>query len=90
MGPIAGVVGLHFGAAVPNFSILEETTGAVPWYNEVVQTPIRRIDGYWELPTKPGLGIEVDEKAAAAHPFQQEEVASKAAVIERDGTIANW
>jgi len=90
MGPIAGVVGLHFGAAVPNFSILEETTGSVPWYDEVVQTPIRRVDGYWELPSKPGLGVEVDEKAAAAHPFQQEEVAAMAAVIERDGTIANW
>ena len=90
MGPIAGVVGLHFGAAVPNFVILEETTGGVPWYDDVVQTPIRRVDGYWELPTAPGLGVEVNEKVAAAHPFQQEEVASLAAVIKRDGTIANW
>ncbi len=90
MGPIAGVVGLHFGAAVPNFVILEEITGSVPWYEEVVQTPIHRIDGYWELPTAPGLGIEVDEAAAAKHPFQQEEIASMAARIDRDGTIANW
>ena len=73
MGPIAGVVGLHFGAAVPNFVILEEITGSVPWYDEVVQTPIRRVDGHWELPTEPGLGVEVNEKAAAAHPFQQED-----------------
>ncbi len=27
MGPIAGAVGLHFAAAVPNFTILEEITG---------------------------------------------------------------
>jgi galactonate dehydratase len=90
MGPIAGVVGLHFGAATPNFVILEEITGSVPWYDEVVQTPIRRVDGYWQIPAAPGLGIEVDEKAAARHPFQQEEIASLAAVIGRDGTIANW
>ncbi len=90
MGPIAGVVGLHFGAAVPNFVILEEITGGVPWFDEVVQTPIRRVDGYWQLPTAPGLGVEVNEKAAAAHPFQQEEIASLNAVIARDGTIANW
>ena len=70
MGPIAGVVGLHFGAAVPNFVILEEITGRVPWYDEVVQTPIRRVDGYWELPTAPGLGVEVDEKVAAAAPVR--------------------
>lgn len=52
--------------------------------------PIRRVDGYWELPTAPGLGVEVDEKAAAAHPFEQERIASLDAVLERDGTIANW
>ena len=91
MGPIAGVVGLHYGAAVPNFVILEEITGSVPWYDEVVQTPIRRVNGHWELPTQPGLGVEsANERAAAAHPFQQEEVASLSAVIRRDGTIANW
>ena len=90
MGPIAGVVGLHFGAAVPNFTILEEITGGVPWYADVVQTPIRRVDGYWELPTAPGLGVNVDEKVAAQHPFEQEQVASMEAVLRRDGTIANW
>jgi galactonate dehydratase len=90
MGPIAGVVGLHFGAATPNFTILEETTGSVPWFADVVHTPIQRVDGYWELPTAPGLGVEVDEKAAALHPFEQEQIASLDAVIQRDGTIANW
>jgi galactonate dehydratase len=90
MGPIAGVVGLHFAAAVPNFTILEEITGGVPWYADVVQTPIRRVDGYWELPTAPGLGVEIDEKVAAQHPFEQEQVASMEAVLTRDGTIANW
>ena len=83
-------MGLHFGAAVPNFTILEEITGGVPWYADVVQTPIRRVDGYWELPTAPGLGVEVDEKVAAQHPFEQEQVASLEAVMKRDGTIANW
>ena len=90
MGPIAGAVGLHFAAAVPNFTILEEITGGVPWYADVVQTPIRRVDGYWDLPTAPGLGVEVDEKVAAQHPFEQEQVASMEAVLRRDGTIANW
>jgi galactonate dehydratase len=33
MGPIAGAVGLHFGVAVPNFVILEEVTGSIPWFS---------------------------------------------------------
>jgi galactonate dehydratase len=90
MGPIAGAVGLHFAAAVPNFVILEEISGAIPWFSEVVSTPIKRVDGYWEIPTAPGLGVEVDEAAAARHPFQQEEIAGLQAIVARDGTITNW
>ena len=90
MGPIAGVVGLHFGAAVPNFVILEEITGSIPWFSEVVSTPIKRVDGYWEIPTAPGLGVEIDEAVAAKHPFQQETIAGLEAVVDSDGTIANW
>lgn len=90
MGPVAGAVGLHFGVAVPNFVILEEIGGAVPWYDEVVSTPIRRVDGFWEVPTTPGLGVEINEEAAARHPFQQEEIAGLQAFVARDGSIANW
>ena len=75
------------GAAGPNFVILEEISGAIPWFSEVVSTPIKRVDGYWEIPTAPGLGVEVDEAAAAKHPFQQEEIAGLQAIVARDGTI---
>lgn len=90
MGPIAGVVGLHFGVAVPNFVILEEASGTVPWYSDVVDSPVRRTDGYWEIPTRPGLGVEIDEREAQRHPFQQEEFGGLDAVVARDGTMANW
>ncbi len=90
MGPIAGVVGLHFAAATPNFVILEESSGSVPWYNDVVSTPIKRVDGYWQLPTAPGLGVEVNEDVAKQHPFQQERIGGKEAILARDGSKANW
>jgi galactonate dehydratase len=90
MGPIAGAVGLHFGVAIPNFVILEEASGSVPWFHDVVHSPIRRIDGYWQVPTAPGLGVEIDEAEAARHPFQQEEIAGLEAVSARDGSAANW
>lgn len=90
MGPVAGVVGLHFGAAVPNFVILEEASGTVPWYDDVVDSPIRRVDGYWQIPDRPGLGVEINEIEARKHPFEQEEFAGLEAVIARDGTMADW
>lgn len=89
LGPIAGAAALHFDFATPNFVIQEEMVGAVPWYGEVVQSPVRMVDGYWELPDTPGLGVEVDERVAAKHPFKQEVFATRDAVLP-EGTIVDW
>jgi len=89
LGPLAGVAALHFGIATPNFVIQEEMSGAVPWYHDVVDSPIRMQDGHWLIPDRPGLGVEVREAVAAKHPFQQEVLAASQAVID-DGTIVDW
>jgi galactonate dehydratase len=89
LGPIAGVAALHFGISTPNVIIQEEMTGAVPWYGAVVVWPITRRPGRWDLPEKPGLGIEVDETEIAKHPFAQEILHAQNAVLA-DGTIADW
>lgn len=89
LGPIAGAAALHFAISTPNHVIQEEMVGAVPWYSEVVRGPIRMVDGYWQLPEAPGLGIEVDEAVCKAHPFQQEVIHTQHAVLP-DGTIVDW
>ena len=81
---------LHFAAATPNHVIQEVMDKSVPWYDEVlVETPVRREGDSWAIPTAPGLGIEVDERAAARHPFKQEVLAATEAVLD-DGTIVDW
>ena len=89
LGPIAGVAALHFGISTPNFIIQEEMSGAVPWYDDVVEWPITRQPGSWDVPKKAGLGIEVDERAIGRHPFQQEVLHSRHAVLA-DGTAVDW
>ncbi len=89
LGPIAGVSALHFDIATPNVIIQEEMVGAVPWYGEVVQGPIRMVNGSWQIPTAPGLGVKVDERVAAKHPFKQEIIHSVEAKLA-DGTIVDW
>ncbi|MEP2120318.1 MAG: galactonate dehydratase [Bauldia litoralis] len=89
LGPIAGVAALHFAVSTPNHVIQEEMVGAVPWYFDVVDGPIRMVDGHWQVPERPGLGIEVDEAMAAKHPFAQEVMHATNAVME-DGTIVDW
>jgi galactonate dehydratase len=83
------VAALHFDTATPNFIIQEEMTGAVPWYFEVVRGPIKRVDGAWQIPDEPGLGVEVDLKVAAKHPYKQEPFPTREAKMP-DGTIVDW
>ncbi len=90
LGPLAGVVALHFAVATPNFVIQEEMSGAVPWFHDVVEdSPLTLVDGHWPVPERPGLGVEVNEAEAAKHPFAQEVMHATNAVLA-DGTVVDW
>jgi galactonate dehydratase len=89
LGPIASAAALHFAVATPNFVIQEEMSGAVPWYDEVVQGPVRRVDGHWMVPEEPGLGVTVNETACDRHPFNEEVYHATNAVLP-DGTVVDW
>lgn len=88
-GPIAGAAALHYDISIPNFVIQEEMSGAVPWYDDVVSTPMRRIGSAWQIPHAPGLGVEINEVEAAKHPFKPEVMHTLSAVLG-DGTIVDW
>jgi galactonate dehydratase len=89
LGPVANAAALHFDLSTPNFLIQEDMLADVPWRWEVVQHSLKTENGYW-LPTEaPGLGIEVDEAAAARHPFQQEIIHSTT-IRAQDNAILDW
>ena len=67
-GPIGTMVSVHLALATPNFLILEQVRGDVPWRREVVDEPLETVDGSVVPPTRPGIGVEVVEEVAAAHP----------------------
>ena len=88
LGPVANAAALHFALSTPNFLIQEDMLADVPWRWDVVQSSLRTESGYW-LPTEaPGLGVEVNEKEAARHPFVQETLQS--VVYAPDGAVLDW
>jgi galactonate dehydratase len=90
MGPVAGAVALNFDVATTNFVIQEEAVGIVPWFEEICAThPLAMQDGAWAAPDAPGLGIEIDEVAAAKYPFAPEVIPAVESLLA-DGRIANW
>lgn len=68
-GPIVGAANIQLATCSPNFLILE---GILDWggfHAEILKTPIRWEDGYVVPSTAPGLGVELDEEVARAHPY---------------------
>jgi galactonate dehydratase len=87
LGPVATMVNIHFALSTPNFLIQEIMREDVPWRNEVVDATLVIRDGYVYPPTQPGLGIEVDERVAAAHPYKPE---PQLGCFDEDGAVADW
>ena len=69
-GPVANAATLQLAACTPNFHILEIMLSDVSWRKEVTNESLVYEDGYMKIPDKPGLGIELDEAAAALHPYE--------------------
>ncbi len=87
LGPIATMVNIHLGFAIPSFLIQEIMRNDVPWRDEVVDMPLAIVDGRVAPPDRPGIGIEIDERAAARHPYQPEPLVRW---YHDDGSVADW
>ncbi|MGH9004406.1 MAG: enolase C-terminal domain-like protein, partial [Acidimicrobiia bacterium] len=70
-GPIGTAAAVHLDAAIPNFLIQEYFVAQAPWIEEVVAGGPRVVDGEIVVPDRPGLGVELSEAAALAHPFRE-------------------
>ncbi len=84
VGPVATAVNVHLAACTPNFLILEYLPDDVPGRRELVDEPMRLVDGYLELPTKPGLGIDLNIEAFAKYPHRRWH---RAFPLRADGSI---
>lgn len=70
IGPVALAAALHFDVSTPNFMIQESFAEFdVPWRDDFVcgWSPLR--NGELTLGDEPGLGLELNEQALAAHPY---------------------
>lgn len=69
-GPVANAATLQLAASCPNFCILEIMYSDVEWRKDVTNEKLEYADGYMTIPDRPGLGIEINEEACLAHPYQ--------------------
>lgn len=67
-GPVEWAANIHLAASIPNLLMIE--TIETPFHDALITSTIRVEDGFVLPPEAPGLGIEVDETIARAHPYE--------------------
>ncbi len=68
-GPIEGAANIQLSTCSPNFLILESIQTWGGFHAEILKKPIQWEEGYVIPPTAPGIGVELDEEVALAHPY---------------------
>jgi len=67
-GPVVGAANIQIATCSPNFLILESIQRWDGFHAKILKKPIHWEDGHVIPPTTPGLGVELDEAVALAHP----------------------
>ncbi|MBI4904592.1 MAG: galactonate dehydratase [Acidobacteria bacterium] len=84
LGPISLAAGVQIAAAIPNFLIQEQVSLGEGY----IKQPFTVKDGYLDLPTAPGLGIELDENKLAdkiGHDWRNPQTYDA-----DDGSVVDW
>ncbi len=84
LGPISLAAGVQIAASIPNFLIQEQVSLGEGY----IKQPFTVRDGYLNLPTGPGLGVELDEDALEdklGHDWRNPETYDA-----EDGSVVDW
>jgi L-alanine-DL-glutamate epimerase-like enolase superfamily enzyme len=73
-GPVVGAANIQLATCSPNFLILESIGDWGGFHAELLVDPIRWDGGVVVPPIAPGLGVELDEAVALAHPYTGDEL----------------
>ena len=68
-GPVEGAANVQLAACSPNFLILESIGTWSGFHADILKRPMRWEDGCVIVPDAPGLGVELNEEVALAHPY---------------------
>jgi galactonate dehydratase len=84
LGPISLAAGIQLAASIPNFLCQEQVSLGEGY----LKRPFVVRNGYVDVPTGPGLGIELDEDSIAKHLGHNWH--NRETYDEDDGSVADW
>jgi galactonate dehydratase len=73
--PLSAIISAQVCSTIPNLLALEMCGAELepPWRDDITDPPVSSLsrDGYLELPTGPGWGVEINEDELRNHPFKE-------------------
>jgi len=66
---VSGMASVHIDACTPA-SVIQEFPAGPEWQSDLFASVPNIKDGYAELPTQPGLGLELNEAVARRRPYK--------------------
>jgi len=84
---VSTLASLHVDATTPACTIQEYSPNRAPWVADLFYGGAVKVkDGFADLPDRPGLGVDIDEKVAAKHPYKP---VNRPNNVFRDGGVAD-
>ena len=87
LSPVSTAACIQLAACIPNFALQEypKGEGEAP-KNEIVSGTLTLQDGFLVIPDAPGIGVELVEGAAEAHPFRERAMTTR---LHVDGSVVD-
>lgn len=86
ISPIGQAANVHLDLAIPNFGIQEWS-----FYSDQVKQVVKGgpvyEEGHANVPEEPGLGVDIDERAADKYPYVRAYIAT---LRRADGSVTDW
>jgi galactonate dehydratase len=73
-GPIEAAANIQLDVCSPNFLIQEGIKTFDGFFHDLLKDPIEWQDGYIIQSSRPGIGYEINEAVADAHPYAKDSV----------------
>jgi L-alanine-DL-glutamate epimerase-like enolase superfamily enzyme len=84
---VSTLASLHVDATTPACTIQEYNPNSTPWIRDLFNGgAVQAKEGFAELPSRPGLGVDLNEKVAAQHPYKP---VNRPNYVFSDGAVAD-